>query len=134
MLAETSHNTPFVNVNGIFRLNLAILALPDIKVLINCLRRERVKPFGFLASTYLSLQVYAALNKSGHPIASQLGIFSLLSQQAYNASADLIMGRSIAQGFLTEYPESQPILLILGQTSARVNLLFHSSPAVKSID
>ena len=70
MLAETSHNTPFVNVDGVFRLDPAILALPDIKVPMNCLRRERVEPFGFLASTHLGLEVCAALDKSGHPIAS----------------------------------------------------------------
>jgi len=44
MLAETSYNTPFVNVDGVFRLDLAILALPDIKVLVNCPRYKRVKP------------------------------------------------------------------------------------------
>ncbi|KAJ0133718.1 hypothetical protein HZ326_23223 [Fusarium oxysporum f. sp. albedinis] len=42
-------------------------------------------------------------------------MFALLSQQSYDTSADLIVGRSIAQGFLTEYPESQSVLLILGQ-------------------
>ena len=70
MLAETSHNTPFVNVDVVFRLDPAILAPPDIKVLMNCLRRERVEPFSFLASTHPGLQVCAALNKSGHLIAS----------------------------------------------------------------
>jgi len=70
MLAETSHNTPFVNVDGVFRLDPAILALPDIKVPVNRLGRERVEPFGFLASTHLSLQICAAVDKSGHPVAS----------------------------------------------------------------
>lgn len=55
MLAETSHNTPFIDINGIFRLNLAILAIPDIKVLINRSRCERVEPLGFLMSTHLGL-------------------------------------------------------------------------------
>jgi hypothetical protein len=55
MLVETSYNTPLINVNGIFRLNLAILALPNIKVPINCFRCKRVESFGFLMSPYLLL-------------------------------------------------------------------------------
>jgi hypothetical protein len=61
-------------------------------------------------------------------------MFALLSQQAHDTSADLTMGRSIAQGLLTENPESQPILLALGQESMRVDLLFHGPAAVKSVD
>ena len=55
MLAETSHNTPFVNVDDVFRLDPDILALPDIKVPVNCLGRERVEPVDFLTSTHLGL-------------------------------------------------------------------------------
>jgi hypothetical protein len=44
------------------------------------------------------------------------------------------MGRSIAQGLLTENPESQPILLALGQASMRVDLLFYGPAAAKSVD
>jgi hypothetical protein len=61
-------------------------------------------------------------------------MFALLSQQAHDASADLTVGRSIAQRLLTENPESQPILLALGQASMRVDLLFHGPAAVKSVD
>jgi hypothetical protein len=55
MLAETSHNTAFINVDGVFRLDPAILAIPDIKVPMNRFRCERVEPFGFLTSPYLRL-------------------------------------------------------------------------------
>jgi hypothetical protein len=52
MLAETSH-TPFIDVDGVSRLDPAILAIPDIKVPMNRFRGERVEPFGFLTSTIL---------------------------------------------------------------------------------
>ena len=55
MLAETSHNTAFINVDGVFRLDPAILAIPDIKVSMNRSRCERVEPLGFLTSTHLGL-------------------------------------------------------------------------------
>jgi hypothetical protein len=61
-------------------------------------------------------------------------MFALLSQQAHDTSADLTVGRSIAQGLLTEDPESQPIFLVLGQTPARLDLVFSGPTAVKSID
>jgi hypothetical protein len=55
MLAETSHNTPFINIDGVFRLNPAILPIPDIKVPMNRSRCGRVEPLGFLTSTHLGL-------------------------------------------------------------------------------
>ena len=55
MLAETSHNTSFINVDGVFGLDPAVLALPDIKVPMNRFGCERVEPLGFLTSTHLGL-------------------------------------------------------------------------------
>ena len=55
MLAETSHDTPLINVDSVFRLDPTILALPDIKVPMNRFRGKRVEPFSFLTSTHLGL-------------------------------------------------------------------------------
>ncbi|KAJ0126785.1 hypothetical protein HZ326_30109 [Fusarium oxysporum f. sp. albedinis] len=54
-LPKPSHHTPFINVDGVFRLDPAILAIPDIKVPMNRSRCERVEPLGFLTSTHLGL-------------------------------------------------------------------------------
>jgi hypothetical protein len=55
--------------------------------------------------------VCAAMDKLDHPVASQVGMFALLSQQAHDTSADLTVGQSIAQGLLTEYPRNPAYLL-----------------------
>jgi hypothetical protein len=55
MLAETSYNASFIDVDGVFGLDLTILILPDIKLPMNRFRCERVEPFGFLTSTHLGL-------------------------------------------------------------------------------
>ncbi|RKK19125.1 hypothetical protein BFJ67_g17581 [Fusarium oxysporum f. sp. cepae] len=61
-------------------------------------------------------------------------MIALLSQQAHDTSADLTVGRNIARGLLAEDPESQPIFLVFGQTSARLDPVFSGPTAVKSID
>jgi hypothetical protein len=69
-LAKTDHDASFVNVNNVLRPNPAVLALPDIEVPMNRLRREGFKPISFLTSTDLSLKASVALDESGYPVAS----------------------------------------------------------------